>query len=78
MPRLGSGAHRTSRTRRTIEGSVHIWVKDVPDDGGIVIRETSMVVLAVLLLASGVDGADRGGVRRCASPPGRWRGGRDG
>jgi ribosome-associated toxin RatA of RatAB toxin-antitoxin module len=52
MPRLGSGAQRTSRTRRTIEGSVHIWVKDVPDDGGIVIRETSMVVLAVLLLAS--------------------------
>jgi len=52
MPRLGCGAQRTSRTRRTIEGSVHVWVKDVPDDGGIVIRETSMVVLAVSLLAA--------------------------
>jgi len=52
MPRLGCGAQRTSRTRRRIEGNLHMRVKDVADDGGVVIRETAMVVLAVSLLAA--------------------------
>jgi len=52
MPRAGSGVQRTSRIRRTIEGSLQVRVKDGPDDGGIVIRATSMVVLAVSLLVA--------------------------
>jgi ribosome-associated toxin RatA of RatAB toxin-antitoxin module len=52
MPRLGSGAQRTSRTRRTIEGSLYVWVKDVLGAGGIVVREMSIIVLAVSLLAA--------------------------
>ena len=52
MPRLGSGAQLTSRTRRPTERNLNVWVKHVPGGGRIVIRETSMVVLAVSLLAA--------------------------
>ena len=52
MPRLGSGAQRTSRTRRPIRCNLHVWVEDVPRGGRIVIRELSMVVLAVSLLGA--------------------------
>jgi len=52
MPRLGSGVQRTSRTRRTIESNLRVWVGMSRDGSGIVIREGAMVVLAVLLLAA--------------------------